>query len=135
MGAQTEVLIAVRDVPACSAWYQQILGCKSDLDPGRPDREEFDRIVDEAGRTLISFHAQNSDPETPLEEHLSGSAMLPNGRGVIIGFAVDDLEAAVRRASALGARLLGRSGGSAEGQFLRDPDGYVIHLFGQAAKA
>jgi catechol 2,3-dioxygenase-like lactoylglutathione lyase family enzyme len=131
VNVRAEPLIAVHDVPASSAWYQQLLGCKSDLEQGHPHRQEYDRIVDGAGHTLLSFHCWNSDPETPIDEHLSGSDTLPSGRGVILGFVVDDLDASIERARDLGCELLGRTGAypdSSRGQLLRDPDGYVIHL-------
>jgi catechol 2,3-dioxygenase-like lactoylglutathione lyase family enzyme len=124
-------LIGVRDVPASSDWYQRLLGCESDMERGHPHRQEFDRITDANGKVLISFHSWDSNPETPMDSYLSDPDAAPNGRGVIVGFVVDDFEKAVERARELGASFIGditvypdRS----SGLMLRDPDGYAVSL-------
>ncbi len=92
-------LICVSDVEASSRWYQRLLGCESGH--GGPD---YERLVD-SGRLIMQLHRWE-------EEHHHGAIGDPNdkppGNGVLLWFEVDDIDAAIARAEALGPRLLCR---------------------------
>jgi catechol 2,3-dioxygenase-like lactoylglutathione lyase family enzyme len=115
-------MIAVRDVEASSAWYQRLLGCKSDH-----GGSEFDRLVD--GETvLLLLHHWNA-PEHPS---LGSPDAGPVGRGLILWFEVEDLDAVYRRARDLGAEILRPPAHNPRAHHreftLRDPDGYVVSV-------
>jgi len=128
---QSVPLIAVRDVPASSAWYQRLFGCSSDMEAGHPHRQEFDRIVDGAGQVLIGFHAWNAEPETPMDRHFANPDDGQSGHGVVLGFTVEDLDQVLERARVMGAEFVGETAtypDRSRGQLVRDPDGYMIQL-------
>jgi catechol 2,3-dioxygenase-like lactoylglutathione lyase family enzyme len=127
----TSPLIAVREVPASSDWYQHILGLASDMERGHPHRQEYDRIVDDAGQVIISFHSWGAQPDTPMDQLLVDSEGTPRGHGVILSFVLDDVEAAVERAKSVGASLIGdvfEYPDRSRGVLVRDPDGYIFQL-------
>lgn len=127
-------LLVVRDVEASSRFYQALLGCKS-AHGGR----EYERLVDPAlHRTeygsdglLLQLHAWE------VEHHHGpmGDPALPCGNGVLVWFEVDDFDAAVARATTLGATIVmpphrnppeGDGGPNHRELWLRDPDGYLV---------
>jgi catechol 2,3-dioxygenase-like lactoylglutathione lyase family enzyme len=121
-------LISVTDVEASSRFYQQLLGVESAH--GGP---EYDRLMD--GDTLVlqlhSFdvehhHGRIGDPSTR-----------PYGNGLALWFEVEDFDAAVGHADALGAEMVlpphrnppdGPGGPDHREIWLRDPDGYLVVL-------
>lgn len=121
-------LIAVRDVEASSRWYQRLLGCRSDH-----GGKEYERLV--AGdRLILQLHAFAA-------EHHHGPIGDPDdrpyGNGVLLWFEVDDFDAAIARAEALGAEVVlprhrnpldGDGGPNHWEIWLRDPDGYGVVL-------
>ena len=121
-------LICVNDVEASSQWYQRLLGCRSDH--GGPNYERLmsgDRLVLQLHRWDLGHH------HGPIGDHSAGHA----GNGVLLWFEIDDLDAAVARAKALGAEVLlprhrnppdGDGGPNHWEIWLRDPDGYKIVL-------
>lgn len=120
-------LICARDVEASSRWYQQLLDCKSDH--GGPN---YERLVSD-GRLVLQLH--NWD----VEHHHGriGDPKLAPGNGVLLWFEVDDIDAAVARATELQAKILlprrrnppdGDGGPNHWEIWLRDPDGYTVVL-------
>ena len=131
MDVSSSPLIGVRDVPATSDWYQELLGCRSDMERGHPHRQEFDRVVDSNGKVLISFHSWAAEPETPMDVHLANPDAAPRGHGVILGFVLDDFEQAVARARGLGAELIGDVAvypDRSRSLLVRATNGYVLSL-------
>lgn len=117
----SEPMIAVRDVRASAAWYNQLLGCSSDH--GRPD---FDRLV-HGDRVLLMLH------QTQAEEHgLTKPVPGAVGSGVLLWFYVDDLEAVYRRAKKLKAPIVVEPHENPQAGWreftLSDPDGYRVAI-------
>jgi catechol 2,3-dioxygenase-like lactoylglutathione lyase family enzyme len=121
-------LICVRDVEASSKWYQRLLGCQSDH--GGPN---YERLV-HSGKLVLQLHRWE-------EEHHHGRIGDPNdmppGNGLLLWFEVDDIDAAIARAEALGAEVfLPRHRNPPDGDggpnhweiWLRDLDGYKVVL-------
>jgi catechol 2,3-dioxygenase-like lactoylglutathione lyase family enzyme len=117
----SEVMIAVRDVPASAAWYRKLLGCQNDHG-GR----EFDRLV-EGDRVLLMLH-QLEAKEHGLPEPVPGAV----GSGILIWIYVDDLSAVVQRAKVLNAPIVVEPHANPQTGWreftVRDPDGYHVAL-------
>lgn len=121
-------LICVRDVEASSRWYQQLLQCQSAH--GGPN---YERLV-ASGRLVLQLHRWE-------ESHHHGRIGDPNdqppGNGLLLWFEIDDFDAAVARAEAMGAEAIlprhrnppdGNGGPNHWELWLRDPDGYKVVL-------
>lgn len=125
MTASPRPLVAVRDVAASSRWYQALLGCRSGH-----GGTTYEQIVGDDGTMVMQLHAWD-DPEDH-HDHL-GRPDLPVGNGVLLWFAVNDYDAALRRIDTLGAEILDTLFNPRAGQrecWVRDPDGYVVVLAG-----
>jgi catechol 2,3-dioxygenase-like lactoylglutathione lyase family enzyme len=119
--------VTVHDVEASSRWYQELLGCESAH--GGP---EYERLVAH-GELILQLHHWGV-------EHDHGAIGDPDdrpyGNGVLLWFEIDDFDAAVERAAALGAEVVlaphrnppeGEPGGPAHRElWIRDPDGYTV---------
>lgn len=121
----SQPLIAVRNVRASSHWYQQLLGL--DSLPEHPHRDEYDRMLC-AGHLILQLHAWDEHGHP----NLVNADAAPNGHGVVLWFEVDDFDAVVERARALGAQIvlephLNPAPNHRE-MWLRDPDGYVVGI-------
>jgi predicted enzyme related to lactoylglutathione lyase len=125
--AQTQTMIAVRDLEASSRWYQQLLGLRSDH--GGP---EYERLL--AGETLVlQLHGRDV-------EHHHGLFTSPDvevGNGVLLWFGeVAEFDDVVRRASQLNALIVraphrnppaGQGNGPSHREiWMKDPDGYTV---------
>jgi catechol 2,3-dioxygenase-like lactoylglutathione lyase family enzyme len=114
-------LIAVRDVEASSAWYQQLLGAKS----GHGGRE-YERLTLD-GELVLQLHHWDAHEHPHL-----GRPELPRGNGVLLWFLTRAFDAAVERARGLGAEILQEPLVNPNARhrecWLRDPDGYVVVL-------
>ena len=119
---RTEIMLMARDVRASSAWYQKLLGARSDH-----GGEEFDRIVSDDGLLLMLHHlAADEHPALANPDH--GSA----GDGVLLFFHVADVQQAYQRAREMKAHVLdephlNEQAGQLEFS-LRDPDGYALTI-------
>jgi catechol 2,3-dioxygenase-like lactoylglutathione lyase family enzyme len=121
-------LIAVTDVRRSSAWYRELLACESGH-----GGDEYERLLAD-GRLVLQLHALD------VRHHhgrIADPDLRPYGNGVLLWFEVDDFDAAVRRAGALGAGVVqpphrnppeGPGGPAHREVWLRDPDGYVVVL-------
>ena len=117
-------MVVVRDVPASSGFYQQVLGAESGH-----GGDEYEQIVSD-GEILVQLHAIDvedhhgrlADPDQPL------------GNGVLLWFEVADFGATVERVRAAGAPVVRdvHSNPNARQQeiWVRDPDGYLVVLAG-----
>lgn len=121
-------MICVHDVEASSRWYQQLLGCQSDH--GGPD---YERLVFHGKLVMQLHHWKVEHHHGPIGDPDSR----PYGNGVLLWFEVDDFDAAVQRAGALGAEIVKprhRNPPSGDGGpnhwecWLRDPEGYTVVL-------
>jgi uncharacterized glyoxalase superfamily protein PhnB len=122
--------IGVRDVPAASDWYQQLLGCVSDMDPTHPHRREYDRILSD-GEVVLQFHSWDEEDHEFMPS-LAGPDVAVHGHGVVLEFAVEDYDGAVERAKSLSVEALGEDTfpNGTRAFSLRDPEGYVVVLAG-----
>lgn len=113
-------LIAVRDVEASSRWYRQLLDCTSGH--GGP---EYERLMKD-GELVLQLHHWDADEHPHLGRPDAGR----NGNGVLLWFQIDDFDAAVARARALGAAILEEPHVNPNARhrecWLRDPDGYAV---------
>jgi catechol 2,3-dioxygenase-like lactoylglutathione lyase family enzyme len=116
-------LIAVRNVKASSRWYATLLA--ADSLPDHSHRDLYDRITC-SGRLVLQLHAWDEEDHPNLVN--AGAA--PPGHGVLLWFQVDDFDAAVERARALGAEIIEEPHVNPAPQhreiWLRDADGYVV---------
>ena len=124
---KTETMIGVVDVEKSSAWYQHLLGCRSNH-----GGSEFDRIVNAGGEVVILLHKLGFDDHPSLAADEGG----PMGRGVEIYFRTAELESVYRRAREVGAVMeidLRFNPLAHQDEFkIRDPDGYLITICGPA---
>jgi len=125
-GVRSQPLIAVRDVPASSRWYAQLLGLERTSETMASDHAHiYDRLLLN-GALVLQLHAWDE------EEHpnLMNRAAAPVGHGVLLWFEVDDFDATVSRARALKANVLleplVNPAPAHREIWLQDPDGYVV---------
>lgn len=121
-------LICVHDVEASSRWYQQLFTLQS-----AHGGTEYERL-ESGGRLVLQLHRWD------VSHHhgaIGDPAHTPYGNGVLLWFEVDDFEAAVARASELGAEIVlprhrnppdGNGGPNHWELWIRDPDGYTVVL-------
>lgn len=119
---RSEPMIAVRDIPASSRWYQELLGCESGH-----GGDEYEMLVKD-GELLLQLHHWNAN-EHP---NLGDPDAAPHGYGVLFWYRTPDFDGCVKRAREMGAEILAdvtvnplanhRECG------VRDPDGYTVML-------
>jgi catechol 2,3-dioxygenase-like lactoylglutathione lyase family enzyme len=117
-------IIAVRNVRASYRWYQTLLG----IPANEPAHDYFGQILDSDGTVLLCLHAWGEHDHPPLT---SPDAARP-GNGLLLFIRVDDYDAALERARALGGRLedephVNPNTGTPEFS-LWDPDGYYVTI-------
>lgn len=116
-------IIGVADVPKSFKWYQSLLG----LPETAPAHDYFGQILDSDGTVLLCLH------EWGAHEHptLTSPDDATPGNGLLLFFRIDDFDAALPRARALG-RLEEEphvNPATATMEFsLRDPDGYYVSI-------
>ena len=119
-------LIAVRDVPASSRWYQKLLGCISGH-----GGDEHEQLIDPAtGDMILQLHHWG-DHDHP---NLGDPDAAPHGYGVLLWFHTDAIDAVIKRAKGLKVEIIEErrfnpNAGHHE-CWLRDPDGYVVVIVG-----
>jgi predicted enzyme related to lactoylglutathione lyase len=125
--AQSQIMIAVRDVEASSRWYQELLGLRSDH--GGP---QYERLLCD-GTLVLQLHHRDV-------EHHHGLFVDPDvevGNGVLLWFGeVADFDEAVVRAEKLNAPVVraphrnppeGQGNGPGHREiWIKDPDGYTV---------
>ncbi len=121
---RTWTIIGVRDVPASFRWYQSLLGL-----PGTtPAHDHFGQILDADGTVLLCLHQWGAHEHPTL---LSPDAATP-GNGLLLFFRVDDCDAALARARALGVRFEEEPHLNPNTQTMefsmRDLDGYCVTI-------
>jgi catechol 2,3-dioxygenase-like lactoylglutathione lyase family enzyme len=119
-------LIVVRDVPAASRFYAQLLGAESPH-----GGEEYEQIVSNGELILQLHHIDVEDHHGPL-----ASSDAPLGNGTLLWFEVSDFDEAVQRARDVDAHVerdvhVNPNANQRE-IWLRDPDGYLVVLAGES---
>ena len=119
-------LVVVRDVPASSRFYSQLLGAESGH-----GGDEYEQITSEGELILQLHHFGAEHHHGPLAD-----VDAPLGNGILIWFEVADFDAAVERARRLGAPIERDAHVNPNAQqrelWLRDPDGYVVVVAGES---
>ena len=115
-------ILGVRDVRASYQWYRELLG----LPTREPAHHYFGMVCDHDGTVLVCLHAWGAHDHPSLT---SADVATP-GNGLLLFFRVDDHDAALDRARALGQVFteephLNPNTGTMEFS-LRDPDGYFV---------
>jgi predicted enzyme related to lactoylglutathione lyase len=122
-------MLCVHDVEAISRFYQTLLGLHSAH--GGP---EYERLETSYGRLIPQLHHWDVDHE---HGPIADPAARPYGNGVLLWFEINDIDAAIARASALGAKVVkprhrnpadGKGGPNHWEIWLRDPEGYSVVL-------
>jgi predicted enzyme related to lactoylglutathione lyase len=127
--AQSQTLIAVRDVEASSRWYQQLLGLESDH--GGP---HYERLLS-GGVLVLQLHNWT----TEHDHGQIGDPDIEPGNGVLLWFGeISDFDDAVARAQGLDATVVlaphrnppeGEGNGPGHREiWIKDPDGYTVVL-------
>jgi catechol 2,3-dioxygenase-like lactoylglutathione lyase family enzyme len=121
-------LLTVHDVEASSRFYQKLLGCQS-----AHGGAHYERLVD-GDRLIMQLHHWDV---THHHGAIGDPKKKPYGNGVLVWFEIDDFDAAVARATELGAEVVlaphrnppdGDGGPNHREVWLRDLDGYVVVL-------
>lgn len=116
---RTEVIIAVRNVPLSTAFYQKLLGCKSEH-----GGDTFE-ILTSQNRVVLCLHKWG-DHEHPTMLNTEPDA----SNGLILFFRVDDLNNVFENAKTLEAHIekeIHYNKNSLQNQFiLRDLDNYYL---------
>ena len=116
-------LIAVRNVRASSDRYRLLLGL--DSLPEHPHRDVYERMFC-AGHLILQLHAWDEDDHP----NLVNADAAPNRHGVLLWFEVDDFNAVVEQARALGAHIVQEPHVNPRPNhremWLHDPDGYML---------
>lgn len=119
-------MIAVRDVPASSRWYQAVLGLASGHGGA-----EYEQLLDAAGAMVLQLHHWDAHEHA----HLGDPALAARGNGMLLWFQHDAVVAAFERAQRAGATVLAPLKLNPLAQhrefWLRDPDGYVVVVAGR----
>jgi catechol 2,3-dioxygenase-like lactoylglutathione lyase family enzyme len=126
MAPQTwpQPLVVVRDVPASSRFYQQVLGAESGH-----GGDAYEQILGD-GELLLQLHSfEAEDHHGPLAD-----GDQPLGNGLVLWFEVADFETALERVRATGAPIVLDDVANPNARqreiWFRDPDGYLVALAG-----
>lgn len=117
-------IIGASDVANSVRWYQSLFGQPATP----PSHPHFSQILDSDGTVLVCLHQWGEHDHASLR---SPHVATP-GNGLLLFFRVDDFEAALQRARALGVPLeeephLNPNTRTQEFS-LRDPDGYYVTI-------
>ena len=110
------VFVTSKDPKALSAWYRDVLGIH----------------VESWGGAMLRYDAPGHPPMVVWNAFAEKDAYLkPSTRDFMINFAVDDLDAFLRRIEAKGVKVLKRDDSDPSGSFawILDPDGTKIELW------
>lgn len=113
-------MVVVDDVEAASRWFQDVLGVRSAH--GGP---EYEMLVDD-DTIVLQLHQWEADEHPNLGDPTDRS----RGNGILLWFAVSDIDDVIGRAGEHGARVLdgpltNPNSGLRE-VWLAGPDGYVV---------
>jgi catechol 2,3-dioxygenase-like lactoylglutathione lyase family enzyme len=123
LNVRPQPILAVRDVRASQRWYANLLGLE--MDPDCDHSHIYERLYSN-GQLILQLHAW----EEENHPNLVNADSAPVGHGVLVWFEVDDFDAAVARARALGAVVVEEPHVNAapnhREMWIRDLDGYFV---------
>lgn len=115
-----DLIIAVKDVNASSAWYEAVFGCKR-----THGGDEFAVMEDEDGEVLVCLHKWGAHEHPTMADQ-----KITPGNGVILYFKTDNIGMVRERIEKMSYTLdedTHINPNSTKLEFsLRDPDGYYI---------
>jgi catechol 2,3-dioxygenase-like lactoylglutathione lyase family enzyme len=118
-------LIAVRDVPASSRWYQAVLGLTSEH-----GGEEYDQLF-HGGEMVMQLHLW----EAHEHPHIGNPDTKPYGNGVVLWFQDSKIDTAYKRARDAKAKVLEPLNVNPNANhrefWLEDLEGYVVVVAGE----
>lgn len=92
---KTDPIIAVRNVPASSKWYQSVFSLKS-----KHGGTEFDILTTSEGEVALCLHRWQADHHPTMTD-----ASVPVGNGLILYFRTDEMEQIRRLAKGLNVEV------------------------------
>jgi len=117
-------MIVVRDVEACSKWFQNVLGLRS-----AHGGSEYEMLMD-GDELVVQLHLW----DTHEHQHLGNEADPSRGNGVLLWFATDDFDGLVERVEAAKAKVLDgplyNPNGRQHEVWLEGPEGYRVVVAG-----
>jgi len=117
---KVDPIIAVKNVPDTSKWYQAVFGCRS-IHGG----DEFDVLVTGDHEVLICLHKWNEHDHPTMK-----NPEITNGNGLILYFRIENMDEIRQNVSKVGydvEREIQLNQNSGKREFsLRDPDGYYL---------
>lgn len=117
-------MIVIRDVQACSRWFQDVLGLSSSH-----GGDEYEMLMD--GNTMV---AQLHRWEAHEHPHLGDESNPSRGNGVLLWFATDDFDVLCKRVEKAGAKVLDgplyNPNGRQHEIWLEAPEGYRVVVAG-----
>ncbi|MCP4316030.1 MAG: VOC family protein [Hyphomicrobiales bacterium] len=123
---RAQPLIAVRDVLASSVWYCCLLGLQA---LGHTDETTHGSVynrLSRGGNLILQLHSWDDENHPNLVD----ADRAPVGHDVLLWFELDDFNAAIDQARALGAEVVlephVNRGPDHREMWLRDPDGYLV---------
>ncbi len=123
-------MLVVRDVPASSKWYQDLLELTS-----AHGGDEFEMLVDDKGRMQLFLHHRDFGEHPGMSDPREG---VP-GRGVLLYVSLSDVEACFRRAVEMRASTVDEPHANPIAQTVeftvKDPDGYAVTVSERRASA
>lgn len=118
-------ILYVQDVTKTVAFYEKAFGFTRKF--VTPDNSYGELAV---GETTLSF-ASTVLAKTNLKDGFIESSLMQKPFGIEIGFATDDVEAAVKSAVDAGATIVAEPKTKPWGQvvaYVRDPDGFLLEI-------
>ena len=110
------IFVKAKDVKALRDWYRDVLGIE----------------MQDWGGAMLAYDAPGHPSVAVLGFFARDSKYFePSAREFMINFAVDDMDAMLKRLEAKGVAILGREDGDPNGRFawLVDPEGTKIELW------
>lgn len=121
---QPQPVIVVRDVQACSKWFQDVLGLSSGH-----GGDEYEMLMD-GNTTVVQLHRW----EAHEHPHLGDESNPSRGNGVLLWFATDDFDALAERVGRSGGKVLDgplyNPNGRQHEIWLEAPEGYRVVVAG-----
>jgi len=124
MRMRPQPMIVVREIQACSRWFQEVLGLRSGH-----GGDEYEMLMD-GDEMVMQLHPW----EVHGHPHLGDESNPSRGNGVLLWFATDDFDALVARVHRANATILDGPLYNASGRqheiWLEGPEGYRVVVAG-----
>ena len=126
MSMRPQPMVVVRDVEACSKWFQQVLGLRSGH-----GGTEYEMLMDPTDGSMVTQLHKWDVHDHP---HLGNEQDMSRGNGILLWYTTDDFEALVARVKEAKAKILDgplyNPNGRQEEIWLEGPEGYKVVVAG-----